>query len=111
MVAWLHEALAHTSISEETLLAHGLATDQLRAIRLVTHDSLAHSDASYLAHIEMLALAAGAGADLARRVKCADLADRVLNPAIGPDGWSPPCDRAIEMLRCRRPLVREEVSP
>ena len=111
VVAWLHEALAYTSVSEEILLARGLATEELRAIRLVTHDNLARSDASFLAHIEMLALAGGPGARLARSVKCADLADRILNPAVGPEAWSPPYERAIGILRCHRLLVSEEVGP
>lgn len=99
VVAWLHEVLEHTSISEETLLSEGLATYELRAIRLVTHDNLARSNTSYLAHIELIARATGAGARLARSVKRADLADRMLNPAIRPDGWSPPYELAIEILQ------------
>lgn len=99
VVAWLHEALEHTSISEETLLMQGLSTDELRAIRLVTHDNIARSNTSYLAHIEMLAQASGAGARLARSVKCADLADRLRNPAIRPDGWSPPYERGLQILQ------------
>lgn len=98
VVGWLHEALEHTSISEETLLLQGLSTDELRAIRLVTHDNIARSNTSYLAHIEMLARASGTGARLARSVKCADLADRVRNPATRPDGWSPPYERALALL-------------
>ena len=69
VAAWLHEVLEHTSISEEALLADGLSTDELRAIRLVTHDNIARSDTSYLAHIELVARAKGAGARLARSVK------------------------------------------
>ena len=65
VVAWLHEALEHTSISEEALLAEGLSTDELRAIRLVTHDNNARSNASYLAHVELIARAKGEGARLA----------------------------------------------
>ena len=118
VVAWLHETLEHTSISEETLLLQGLSTDELRAIRLVTHPNIAQSNTSYLAHIEMLAGAGGAGARLARSVKCADLADRVRNPAIRPDGWSPPYERALALLqraasrrRRRLSVVREGGRP
>ena len=102
VVAWLHEALEHTSISEQSLLAQGLSTGELRAIRLVTHDNIARSNTSYLAHIELLARARGDGARLARRVKRADLADRMRNPAIRLDGWSPPYTRALEILTRRR---------
>jgi hypothetical protein len=105
VVAWLHEALEHTSISEETLLAEGVSTRELRAIRLVTHDNIAHSNTSYLAHIEMLAQAAGVGAGLARSVKLADLADRLSNPAVRPDGWSPPYERGLAILSARPPGV------
>ena len=72
---------------------------ELRAIRLLTHPNIAHSDTSYLAHIEMLAQARGPGADLARSVKRADLADRIHKPAIRPDGWSPPYERALAILQ------------
>ena len=99
VVGWLHEVLEHTSLSEETLLMHGLSTDALRAIRLVTHNNIARSNIRYLAHIEMLGHARGAGADLARNVKCADLADRIRNPAVRPDGWAPPYERALAMLQ------------
>lgn len=99
VVAWLHEALEHTSISEETLLVEGLAMAELRAIRLVTHDNIAHSNTSYLAHIEMLAQATGVGAGLAHRVKRADLSDRLCNPAVRPDGWSPPYERGLAILQ------------
>ena len=106
VVAWLHEALEHTSISEETLLVRGLSTNELRAIRLVTHDNIAHSNTCYLAHIEMLARTRGAGARLARSVKRADLADRLLNPAIRPDGWSPPYECGLEILQDAASLWR-----
>lgn len=110
VVAWLHEAFEHTSVSEETLLMQGLSTEELRAIRLVTHDNIAQSNASYLAHIEMLARAGGAGARLARSVKCADLADRRLNPAIRPDGWSPPYERGLEILERAASRRRRHLS-
>lgn len=99
VVAWLHEVLEYTSISEEALLEEGLSMDELRAIRLVTHDNRAQSNTSYLAHVELIAQAKGAGAGLARCVKRADLADRVLNPATRADGWTPPYELALEVLQ------------
>ena len=110
VVAWLHEALEHTSVSEETLLMQGLSTDELRAIRLVTHDNIARSNSSYLAHIELLARASGAGARLARSVKHADLADRARNPAIRPDGWSPPYERGLQILQRAASPRRQRLS-
>ena len=42
---------------EEMVLMQGLATGRVARHRLLTHGSLARSDASYLAHIEILARA------------------------------------------------------
>ena len=102
VVAWLHEVLEYTSISEEALLAEGLSLDELRALRLLTHDKDARSKASYLAQVELIARAKGAGACVARSVKRADLADRVLKPSIRANGWSPPYELALEILRDAR---------
>ncbi len=99
VVAWLHETLEHTSISEEELLAKGLSRDELRALRLLTRDTNSRSNTRYLAHVEMIARASGAGADIARSVKRADLADRALNPPIRSDGWSPPYALGLEILQ------------
>jgi hypothetical protein len=98
VVAWLHELLEHTQIAEQALLEEGLASDELRAIRLLTRGKGARSNARYLAHLELIALARGAGARLARTVKRADLADRALNPAVRDDGWTPPYELALRGL-------------
>src|SRR5512132_4046643 len=37
-VAWLHEVLENSSVSEEELLTRGLTDDELRALRLLTRD-------------------------------------------------------------------------
>jgi (p)ppGpp synthase/HD superfamily hydrolase len=90
VVAWLHEALEYTSISEEALLTEGLSLDELRALRLLTHDKDARSNTTYLAHVELIARAKGASAGVARTVKRADLADRALNLRSEPtDGHRP----------------------
>jgi hypothetical protein len=102
VVAWLHEVLEYTTVSEEALLDDGLSGAELRALRLLTHVGATRSDASYLAHVELIARAAGPGAELARTVKRADVADRMLNPAIRPNGWSPPYEKALELLRGER---------
>ena len=98
VVAWLHEVFEYTSISEEALLAEGVATDELRALRLLTRDNAARADSIYLAHVELLARARGPGAGIARTVKRADLADRVLHPATRTAGWSPPYERGLALL-------------
>lgn len=97
-VAWLHEALEQTSIAEEALLVQGLSLDELRALRLLTRDIQSRSKASYLAHVELIARATGAGAGIAQRVKRADLVDRTLHPSTRPDGWSPPYELGLKIL-------------
>src|SRR5512132_638700 len=77
-VAWLHEALERTSISEQALLAEGVSPAELRALRLLTRDRDSRSTASYLGHVELIARARGEGARVARAVKRADLKDRLL---------------------------------
>ena len=49
VVAWLDEVLERTSIAEADLLADGLATEELRAIRLLSRAGSTRSDAGYLA--------------------------------------------------------------
>jgi HAMP domain-containing protein len=90
VVAWLHEVLESTAVPEETLLAEGLSTGELRALRLLVRSGHARDDLSYLAHARQIARAVGSGAALARAVKRADVADRITNPEIRADGWSPP---------------------
>ncbi len=97
-VAWLHEVLEHTPISEEALLAEGLSTDELRVLRLLTRDKHSRSNTRYLAHVELIARARGAGASVARSVKRADLVDRARQPSDPSDGWSPPYELGLEVL-------------
>jgi hypothetical protein len=98
VVAWLHETLEHTTISEQALLTEGLSDEQLGAIRLLTRVMDVSSDTVYLAHVERIARAAGPGADLARTVKRADLTDRALHPSTRADGWSPPYTLGLHIL-------------
>ena len=111
VVAWLHEVFEYTSISEEALLEEGLSLDELRALRLLTHDKDSRSNASYLAQVELIARAKGAGASIARSVKGADLADRALNPLIRANGWSPPYELALQILRGAPPPDTFAPSP
>ena len=50
-------------------------------------------------HVDAIARASGPGADIAPSVKRADLADRALNPPSRADGWSPPNDLGLQILR------------
>jgi hypothetical protein len=98
-VAWLHEAFEYTSVSEEDLLAEGVSTGELRALRLLTRDRTSRSTMRYLGHVRLIADAVGPGADIARQVKHADLVDRAAHPT-GVDGdWSPPYALGLEILR------------
>ena len=97
-VAWLHEALESTGVTEQELLMEGLTEDELRALRLLRRTGDARSDGVYLAHVELIAQAAGRSGYLARMVKIADLEDRCLYPRVRRDGWSPPYADGLELL-------------
>jgi hypothetical protein len=112
VVAWLHELLDRTPISEAALLMEGLTMDELRALRLLTHDTESRSTARYLSHIDLLARARGPGAGIAQSVKRADLSDRMRHPSIRPDGWSPPDVLGLEVLEAaaRRPTLARSLT-
>ena len=97
-VAWLHEVLEWTGVTERELLVAGLTSDELRALRLLSRPTDSRSDRRYLAHLELIARAAGGSGRLARIVKTADLRDRCLHPHVRRDGWSPPYSRAMALL-------------
>lgn len=98
VVAWLHEVLERTAIPEEALLADGLSSAELRAIRLLTRHIGSRSSAGYLAHVDLITRAGGDGGRMARAVKRADLADRIAHRPGEPGGWSPPYELALGML-------------
>jgi hypothetical protein len=99
--AWLHEALESPGVTEQDLLMADLTTDELRALRLLCRTSDARSVSVYLAHVDLIGCAAGRSGYLARLVKVADLEDRCLHPRVRRDGWSPPYDKGLELLRHR----------
>lgn len=103
-VAWLHEVLERTDVTEEELLAEGLSGEELRALRLLCREDSV-SDAAYLGHIELIERASGTAGDLARAVKRADLEDRARHPLVRPSGWSPPYGQALKMLHRGMPAV------
>lgn len=110
VVGWLHEAFEHTLISAESLLAEGVSTDELHALKLLTRDQDSRSNASYLAHVQEIAEARGTGARIARSVKRADLADRTVHRSIRTDGWSPPYELGLAILQ-RTASLRPSVPP
>jgi hypothetical protein len=97
-IAWLHEALEWTAASERMLLTEGLTAEELRALRLLNRRSDSRTSRIYLAHVELIARAAGHSGHLARIVKIADLEDRRVHPHIRSDGWSPPYARGLRLL-------------
>ncbi len=97
-VAWLHEALESTAVSEQQLLESGLTSDELRALRLLHRTVDPCSERVYLAHVDRIARAAGRAGELARVVKIADLQDRCRHPRVRPDGWSPPYSLGLQLL-------------
>ena len=97
-LAWLHELLEWTCIDERELLAEGLTSDELRALRLLKRRTDSRATSAYLGHLRLIAVAAGESGRLARAIKRADLEDRRRHPHVRVDGWSPPYARALLML-------------
>jgi len=97
-IAWLHEVFELTAVSEQELLEEDLTLDELRALRLLHRTAGTRSEHVYLAHLDLIACAAGRSGDLARMVKIADLEDRCRHPRVRPDGWSPPYARGLDRL-------------
>jgi hypothetical protein len=97
-VAWLHEVLEWSSVSEEELLAGGVSDDELRALRLLTRTVARGSEAGYLAHVTMIARAGGPAGVLARTVKVSDLNDRLRHPGPGTAESRPPYERALRLI-------------
>jgi hypothetical protein len=97
-VAWLHEVLELTSVTEQKLLAIGVSDDELRALRLLNRSAARGSRDGYLAHIEMIARAHGPAGRLARSVKLADLQDRLRHDHRQADGSRLPYEQALELI-------------
>jgi len=98
-VAWLHDVLEKSSVSEEELLATGLTDDELRALRLLTRFSDTRSETDYLAHVGLIVRASGSAGEIARAVKRVDLADRQRHPNRRADGWHPPYRAALALFQ------------
>jgi hypothetical protein len=97
-VAWLHEVLEWTSVSEEELLGEGVSDDELRALRLLTRAVARGSEPGYMAHIAMIARAEGPAGELARAVKVSDLSDRLRHPSPRANGSRLPYREAQRMI-------------
>jgi hypothetical protein len=97
-VAWLHEVLEWTSVTEQKLLAVGVSDDELRALRLLNRSDARGSRDGYLTHIEMIARAHGPAGRFARSVKLADLQDRLRHDHRQADGSRLPYEQALELI-------------
>ena len=114
-VAWLHDVLEDSSVSEEELLASGLTDEELRALRLLARHRDSRSAKDYLSHISHIARSSGSAGEIARAVKRQDLADRQRHPNRRLDGWHPPYQAALALLEkeaseSRRPSSRVPVA-
>lgn len=98
-VAWLHEVLECTTVPAGELTGIGVTADELSAIELLTHAPTEDTNA-YLAHVALIAAAAGRAGDLARTVKVADLKDRVQHQhgTSSPTAVRPPYLSALAVL-------------
>jgi hypothetical protein len=98
VVAWLHEVLEWTAVPEHELLRECLDSEELRAPPLLYRAHDARSDGVCLAHLRLIARAAGPSSRPAREAKIADLQDRCLHPRVRADGWSPTYARGLALL-------------
>ena len=109
-VAWLHDVLEDSSVSEEELLASGLTDEELRALRLLTRQRDSRSTKHYLSHVSQIARSSGSAGEIARAVKRQDLADRQRHPNLRPDGWHPPYRAALALLQKEAPEPKRSSS-
>ena len=96
-VAWLHDTLEWTDVSEEDLAAAGLAPQEVAALRLLTRPDES-DDESFLSHVRVIALTPGPAGDIARAVKRTDMEDRLRLPRDPGAAWRPPYRRALGVL-------------
>jgi len=97
-VAWLHDAVELPWPRIEDLRAVGCSPVEIDALGLLQRDQNQQSDSAYLAHIAGIARAPGLAGRLARRVKAADLADRITHPRRRASGWVPPYVQGLDLL-------------
>ena len=109
-VAWLHDVLEDSSVSEEELLASGLTDEELRALRLLTRQRDSRSAEHYLSHVSQIARSSGSAGEIARAVKREDLADRQRHPNLRRDGWHPPYRAALALLQKEAPEPKRSSS-
>ena len=80
-IAWLHDVIERTPVSDEELHAMGLTSTELEALALLSRTPTE----SYELYALRIAFAAGAAGRLARTVKLADLDDHIAHPSAPAD--------------------------
>jgi hypothetical protein len=105
-VAWLHDVLEWTDLTEDDPALGTLAPHERVALGLLTRPGDDDDDDRFLSHVRIIAVARGAAGDIARAVKRADMEDRLRRPRDPGAAWMPPYDRALGLLARLRPSPR-----
>ena len=96
-VAWLHDVLEWTELTEDDPDLTGLTPRERTALRLLTRRG-GDDDHRFLSHVRIIAAAPGGAGRIARAVKHADMEDRMRRPRDPGAAWRPPYRRALELL-------------
>jgi len=111
-LAWLHDALERSEVSEESLVAAGLSAEERAALRLLTGRDVAEErdDATFLSHVRIIAATPGGAGRIARAVKRADMEDRMRMPRDPDAVWRPPYREALDLLAREGGLIGGDAS-
>ncbi len=96
-VAWLHDVLEWTGLTDDDPALAGLAPHERRALLLLTRHG-GDDDDRFLSHLRDISVAPGAAGEIARAVKGADMEDRMRLPRDPNAAWRPPYRRALTIL-------------
>ena len=96
-VAWLHDVLEWTELTEDDQMLTGLTPQERGALLLLTRPG-DDDDTRFLSHVSRIATAPGAAGDIARAVKRADMEDRLRHPRAPEASWRPPYPLALALL-------------
>ena len=96
-VAWLHDVLEWTELTEDDPALAGLAPHERGALALLTRHG-GDDDDRFLSHLFALMVAPDATGEIARAVKRADMQDRLSSPRDPNAAWRPPYRRALAIL-------------
>lgn len=96
-VAWLHDVLEWTELTDDDPALAALAPGERHALRLLTRHG-GDDDRAFLHHLRTITAAPGTAGDIARAVKRADMQDRLRHPRDPEAPWRPPYLRALELV-------------